>query len=235
MKINIKFGSNSLLPFEIDSKNAITRDYLIETIVNRFNYKNFVLASLNGIDLKKEASINSGDTLLVIPKVFGGKGGFGSLLRSFGKQITKSTNKDACRDLTGRRIRTANRDKRLKELIERKTEREKQKELEKEEKRERRKREQELKHDFHDPKYDEQKKKIAEDIDDALIKGLNEAKKRKLETTDDIQNEIKKNGTSSSTKTSKPMDKMKDWIGVDIDPSDLSSEDEEDKPEIAKA
>jgi hypothetical protein len=29
------------------------------------------------------------------------KGGFGSLLRAFGKQITKSTNRDACRDLSG--------------------------------------------------------------------------------------------------------------------------------------
>ncbi len=39
------------------------------------------------------------------------------MLRSFGKQITKSTNKDACRDLTGRRIKNVNRDKKLKVYI----------------------------------------------------------------------------------------------------------------------
>jgi hypothetical protein len=34
-------------------------------------------------------------------------------LRAFGKQITKSTNRDACRDLSGRRIKTVNRDKKI--------------------------------------------------------------------------------------------------------------------------
>lgn len=34
--------------------------------------------------------------------------GFGSLLRSFGSQFYKSTNQDACRDLSGRRIRDVN-------------------------------------------------------------------------------------------------------------------------------
>lgn len=234
MKINIKFGPNFVLPYETNSDNSITKEYLKELIVNSFNFNDFTLSSINGIDLKSKSLIHSGDTVLILPKALGGKGGFGSLLRSFGKQITKSTNKDACRDLTGRRIRTVNRDKRLKDLLERKAEREKQKELEKQEKRERRKRELEVKHDFHDPKYDEQKKKITEDIEDALTKGLNEAKKRKLETTDDIHKETKKTELTVPISNTKTMDKMKDWIGVDMNLSDLSSEEEEDKPEIAK-
>ena len=42
------------------------------------------------------------------------KGGFGSLLRSFGKQILISKNKEACRDLNGRRMRDVNNEKKLK-------------------------------------------------------------------------------------------------------------------------
>jgi hypothetical protein len=38
-------------------------------------------------------------------------------LRAFGKQITMSTDKGACRDLTGRRIRHVNNEKKLKVSI----------------------------------------------------------------------------------------------------------------------
>ena len=42
------------------------------------------------------------------------QGGFGSLLRSFGKSILISKNKEACRDLNGRRMRDVNNEKKLK-------------------------------------------------------------------------------------------------------------------------
>lgn len=45
------------------------------------------------------------------------QGGFGSLLRSFGKQILISKNKEACRDLNGRRMRDVNNEKKLKVCI----------------------------------------------------------------------------------------------------------------------
>jgi len=44
----------------------------------------------------------------------GGKGGFGSLLRGSGKGAV-TENEDACRDLSGRRLRTVNAEKKLQE------------------------------------------------------------------------------------------------------------------------
>ena len=41
----------------------------------------------------------------------GGKGGFGSMLRAIGAQIEKTTNHEACRDLSGRRMRDVNNEK----------------------------------------------------------------------------------------------------------------------------
>lgn len=37
--------------------------------------------------------------------------GFGSLIRAMGSQINKSTNKEACRNLSGRRVRDINAEK----------------------------------------------------------------------------------------------------------------------------
>ena len=38
--------------------------------------------------------------------------GFGSMLRAIGAQIEKTTNREACRDLSGRRLRDINEEKR---------------------------------------------------------------------------------------------------------------------------
>lgn len=43
--------------------------------------------------------------LTLVGRLVGGKGAFGSMLRSIGAQIEKTTSRDACRDLTGRRLR----------------------------------------------------------------------------------------------------------------------------------
>lgn len=48
-----------------------------------------------------------------VVKLVGGKGGFGSMLRAIGAQIEKTTNRDACRDLSGRRLRDLDEDKKV--------------------------------------------------------------------------------------------------------------------------
>lgn len=54
----------------------------------------------------------SGCVMILEPKIthslLGGKGGFGSMLRAQGGRMNskKSTNNDACRDLSGRRLKT---------------------------------------------------------------------------------------------------------------------------------
>ena len=45
------------------------------------------------------------------PRLVGGKGGFGSMLRAIGARIEKTTNHEACRDLNGRRMRDVNNEK----------------------------------------------------------------------------------------------------------------------------
>ena len=57
------------------------------------------------------SSITGGAFYHVTGKIMGGKGGFGSLLRAIGMQIEKTRNKEACRDLSGRRMRDVNNEK----------------------------------------------------------------------------------------------------------------------------
>ena len=56
--------------------------------------------------------ISAESTIQLAFRLLGGKGGFGSLLRGAGRAIL-TDNVDACRDLSGRRIRHANAEKRL--------------------------------------------------------------------------------------------------------------------------
>ena len=49
----------------------------------------------------------------VYREISAGKGGFGSMLRTIGAQIEKTTNREACRDLSGRRMRDVEREKRI--------------------------------------------------------------------------------------------------------------------------
>ncbi|KAI8841302.1 telomere stability and silencing-domain-containing protein [Chytridium lagenaria] len=59
----------------------------------------------------------------------GGKGGFGSMLRAQGGKMAskKTTNFEACRDLSGRRLKTVNDAKKLAEFLEKEPERKKRK------------------------------------------------------------------------------------------------------------
>lgn len=59
-------------------------------------------------------SVGQDEEIQMIFRTLGGKGGFGSMLRAIGAQIEKTTNKEACRDLSGRRLRDINEEKRLK-------------------------------------------------------------------------------------------------------------------------
>ena len=62
----------------------------------------------------QECGIQPDATLHLVGRLLGGKGGFGSLLRGAGRAIL-TDNVDACRDLSGRRLRQANAEKRLAE------------------------------------------------------------------------------------------------------------------------
>lgn len=178
---------------------AIGDDDCLENLYNQIEHiygltkSDCVLLSKNGIKLNSKSILNHGDVVQLCPTVLGGKGGFGSLLRAFGKQITKSTNKEACRDLTGRRIKHVNKEKKLKDFLSKQSEISKKKEEERTAKldRKRKKREklESTHHLFVDPKYDEQKQKITEDLDAAISTAI-------------ANNKLKKNTTNAEKSSS---------------------------------
>jgi len=79
-----------------DSGEENILDLIHSEIASKFDLsKNeFYLTSRRGVKLSATSTIQNRDTLYLCPSVLGGKGGFGSLLRAFGKQITLSTNKE---------------------------------------------------------------------------------------------------------------------------------------------
>ncbi|KAG9315151.1 hypothetical protein JVU11DRAFT_4274 [Chiua virens] len=66
-------------------------------------------------------------TLRIVPRLRGGKGGFGSQLRAAGGRMSsqKTNNNDSCRDLSGRRLSTIKTAKRLVDYMENEEERKK--------------------------------------------------------------------------------------------------------------
>ncbi|XP_023025013.2 splicing regulator SDE2 [Leptinotarsa decemlineata] len=152
----------------------------------------------------------------IVPRVLGGKGGFGSMLRAIGAQIEKTTNREACRDLSGRRLRDINEEQRLKNWINNQAEREKEAAERKKKKLERLC--EKPKHEFKDDAYDKERSALPEMIEDAVLQGLqvSTSSKRKC---DDEEKVVKKK-------------KTKLWIDEELeDLSDDDSEEEENKNE----
>ncbi|XP_015439903.1 PREDICTED: protein SDE2 homolog [Dufourea novaeangliae] len=185
----------------------------IEDLTN-FSREDFYIVH-NG-KLVDEDTICYNGYLSVVPRVFGGKGGFGSMLRAIGAQIEKTTNREACRDLSGRRLRDINEEKRLKAWIEKQGKRE-------EEAAERKKKKLERlcaepKHEFKDRTYDRERSVLTERVGDAVEQGFKAASstsgiKRKHE------DEFKPN-------------KRKTILDIDIDSDELDSSDESEEDEM---
>jgi len=77
-----------------------------------------VLFYTNGRKIENfETPLNKDATIEAVLSLPGGKGGFGSMLRSIGAQIEKTTNREACRDLSGRRLRDINEESRLRQYV----------------------------------------------------------------------------------------------------------------------
>lgn len=97
-------------------------NYLLSHLSGKLVYPEDTLASL--LD-RYEYSNNARVCMFrYVPRVFGGKGGFGSQLRAAGGRMSsrkkrgEQENKSSCRDLNGRRIRTINETKALIKYLE---------------------------------------------------------------------------------------------------------------------
>jgi len=142
---------------------------------------------MSGVPLENHATV---DASLILGGLLGGKGGFGSMLRALGAQIEKTTNKEACRDLSGRRLRDINEEKRLKKYVDNQAEREREKAEKKEAKMQKLKRIVDPKatgnggkHEFHDPKYNKERAEATERVHDAMDAVFKKAKQPEATVT----------------------------------------------------
>uniref|UniRef100_A0A2H6NI27 Uncharacterized protein n=1 Tax=Micrurus carvalhoi TaxID=3147026 RepID=A0A2H6NI27_9SAUR len=129
----------------------------------------------NGRCINSEGILQDGALYSVEPRLCGGKGGFGSMLRALGAQIEKTTNREACRDLSGRRLRDVNHEKAMAEWVKQQAEREADKEQRRLERLKRK-----LvgpKHFFTNPDYQQQCHEMAERLEDSVLKGSTEVVK----------------------------------------------------------
>ncbi|KAH7884551.1 telomere stability and silencing-domain-containing protein [Phlebopus sp. FC_14] len=156
-------------------------------------------------------------TLRLVPRLRGGKGGFGSQLRAAGGRMSsqKTSNNDSCRDLSGRRLSTIKTAKRLVDYMENEEERKKAAAEAKRAKLESLEKkiasastEPEAvagkKHRFDDTEYLEESREIVDNVKSAVSAGLLK-KKKKAKTT---------HLSSSPESSSTPKDKLEDAVGA---------------------
>lgn len=164
----------------------------------------------NGRIVNKEELLQDGSVYRLEPRLKGGKGGFGSMLRALGAQIEKTTNREACRDLSGRRLRDVNHEKEMAEWLKKQSEREAEKEQRRLERLQ--KKLAEPKHNFTDSQYTQQCHELSERLEDSVMKGLQascssavraETSKRPSEEGGGPENKRSKGNFS--------------WTGIDLD------------------
>lgn len=95
------------------------------------------------------------------------------MLRALGAQIEKTTNREACRDLSGRRLRDVNHEKAMAEWVKQQAEREAEKEQKRLERLQRKL--VEPRHCFTSPDYQQQCHEMAERLEDSVLKGMQAA------------------------------------------------------------
>ncbi|XP_071328336.1 splicing regulator SDE2 [Trachinotus anak] len=165
------------------------------------------------------------------PRLCGGKGGFGSMLRALGAQIEKTTNREACRDLSGRRLRDVNHEKEMAEWLKKQAEREAEKEQRRLERLQRKLAE--PKHQFTDPEYQQQCHDLSERLEDSVLKGLQASSSSQVKVDD-----VSAGKRPNSDQSKQPEKKKKKttaaacfWAGVGELDELLSSEDDDDDEE----
>jgi len=211
----------------------------------------------NGRRAAESQTFDQNATVDVALSLLGGKGGFGSMLRALGAQIEKTTNNEACRDLSGRRLRDINEESRLKNYVAGHAEREREKTKKKEEKLEKLRKLVDPKytgnggkHDFHDPSYNKEREVATERVHEAMEQAFS---KKSTEQEEDTKEASSSKDLVDNTSTnfnwakrkaeqqSKPSNKSGPskpkkglWVGVDLSDSDLESSSDEEKEPVVK-
>ncbi|XP_039594019.1 replication stress response regulator SDE2 [Polypterus senegalus] len=162
----------------------------------------------NGKLAAEDEQVRRGQVYSLEPRIFGGKGGFGSMLRALGAQIEKTTNREACRDLSGRRLRDVNHEKEMAEWLKKQAEREAEKEQRRLERLKRKLAD--PKHYFTDSSYQQQCHDLSERLEDSVLKGM-QASSSRLVMAEEGPSRKKPN----LDKTEKPSKNKCSWTGLD--------------------
>ncbi|XP_053163392.1 splicing regulator SDE2 [Hemicordylus capensis] len=181
----------------------------------------------NGRCINLEDVLHDGVVYSLEPRLSGGKGGFGSMLRALGAQIEKTTNREACRDLSGRRLRDVNHEKAMAEWVKQQAERESDKEQRRLERLKRKLAE--PKHFFTNPDYQQQCHEMAERLEDSVLKGM-QASSSTMVSPESSESRKRPNESEKGATSEK---KRCLWLGVegleDTDSSHDSSDSEADE------
>ncbi|NXJ82225.1 SDE2 regulator, partial [Trogon melanurus] len=183
----------------------------------------------NGRLVNADDVLQNGAVYSLEPRLFGGKGGFGSMLRALGAQIEKTTNREACRDLSGRRLRDVNHEKAMAEWVKQQAEREAEKEQRRLERLQRKLAE--PKHFFTNPDYQRQCHEMAERVEDSVLTGLQATSSRMVSPE---SGDSRKRPGESGPNGTKSRKRKCFWLGLegldDPDSSDSEDDSEDDSP-----
>lgn len=187
----------------------------------------------NGVVVAAGDEVQHGAVYSLEPRLRGGKGGFGSMLRALGAQIEKTTNREACRDLSGRRLRDVNHEKAMAEWVKQQAEREAEKEQRRLERLQRKLAE--PAHCFSSPDYQRQCHEMAERLEDSVLKGMQAASSKMVSA--EITETRKRPSKAKSDRGAGAKKKKCFWLGMEgleaaegssTGSSDDSSEDDSD-------
>ncbi|XP_029082698.1 replication stress response regulator SDE2 isoform X2 [Monodon monoceros] len=133
------------------------------------------------------------------------------MLRALGAQIEKTTNREACRDLSGRRLRDVNHEKAMAEWVKQQAEREAEKEQKRLERLQRKLAE--PRHFFTSPDYQQQCHEMAERLEDSVLRGMQAASSK---TVSAEVGESRKRPNKSKTDRAASAEKRKCfWLGME--------------------
>lgn len=145
------------------------------------------------------------------------------MLRAIGAQIEKTTNREACRDLSGRRLRDINEEKRLKTWLD--SQKNREQEMEDKQKKKIEKLQAKPKHVFQDEAYEQARTDLTQNIADSVEEGFKKAAEQKEGLS------LKRSAVDSKGKGKKLKKKKKGalWLGdisssTDTDDSDSDTE-----------
>ncbi|CAL8354924.1 unnamed protein product [Boreogadus saida] len=212
----LRFSNVSLLSLPVGSRvGDLVQDVLTDHGLPTDDF----YVTTNGRVSGQAELLLQGSVYHLEPRLCGGKGGFGSMLRALGAQIEKTTNREACRDLSGRRLRDVNHEKEMAEWLKKQAELEGEKDQRRVERLQRKL--VEPKHHFTDPDYQQQCHDLSERLEDSVLKGMQASSSGAVSAA-----------AGPSTKRAKqhpasiPKKKKRFWSGVgDLD---LDSEEEDE-------